>query len=88
MWGYGPSWMMGYGGGWGFMGGIFWIVILVAGIAAVVSLMRGRSRGDGYPPYEERPPSALNILEQRYAKGEIQRDEYLQKKQDLAGRAT
>ncbi|HEY4112507.1 MAG TPA: SHOCT domain-containing protein [Rhizomicrobium sp.] len=29
---------------------------------------------------------ALDILEGRYARGEIQRDEYLQKKQDLGGR--
>ena len=43
-------------------------------------------------PYYDRPwPSggsraeALSILEQRYARGEIQRDEYLQKKQDLGG---
>jgi len=28
---------------------------------------------------------ALDILEGRYARGEIQRDEYLQKKQDLGG---
>ncbi len=28
---------------------------------------------------------ALTILEGRYARGEIQRDEYLQKKQDLGG---
>ena len=28
---------------------------------------------------------ALDILEARYARGEIQRDEYLQKKQDLGG---
>ncbi len=28
---------------------------------------------------------ALDVLEGRYARGEIQRDEYLQKKQDLGG---
>jgi putative membrane protein len=27
----------------------------------------------------------LDVLEQRYARGEINRDEYLQKKQDLVG---
>jgi len=45
-------------------------------------------------PYYDRPwlaggagsrAEALSILEQRYARGEIQRDEYLQKKQDLGG---
>ena len=31
-----------------------------------------------------RSPS-LEVLEERYAKGEMQRDEYLQKKHDLGG---
>jgi uncharacterized membrane protein len=30
--------------------------------------------------------SALDVLEQRYARGEIGRDEYLQKKNDILGR--
>ena len=29
--------------------------------------------------------AGLDVLEQRYARGEINRDEYLQKKQDLVG---
>jgi putative membrane protein len=42
----------------------------------------------GYPgaaPAKSRS-DALDILEGRYARGEIQRDEYLQKKQDLGGK--
>jgi putative membrane protein len=39
--------------------------------------------GSGPAPSSRR--EALDILEARYAKGEIQRDEYLQKKQDLGG---
>jgi putative membrane protein len=44
----------------------------------------------GTPPVPGTPPSparseALAILETRYARGEIQRDEYLQKKTDLGG---
>ena len=38
----------------------------------------------GRPPQPGRS-EALAILEARYARGEIQRDEYLQKKQDLNG---
>lgn len=39
--------------------------------------------GSSTPPDSRK--QALDILEQRYARGEIQRDEYLQKKQDLGG---
>ena len=63
----------------------FSIALLVLGVSAVVWLGRSLSRGGGYPPPIERHVSALDILEQRYAKGEIQRDEYLQKKGDLGG---
>jgi putative membrane protein len=38
----------------------------------------------GLPPSNSRS-EALAILEGRYARGEIQRDEYLQKKHDLGG---
>ncbi len=37
------------------------------------------------PPPANSRKEALDILEGRYARGEIQRDEYLQKKQDLGG---
>jgi uncharacterized membrane protein len=32
-----------------------------------------------------RPSSGLDILEERYALGEIKRDEFLQKKQEMSG---
>jgi putative membrane protein len=37
------------------------------------------------PPPANSRKEALDILEGRYSRGEIQRDEYLQKKQDLGG---
>ena len=85
MWngGYG---MMGWGGGWGFglLHMLFSIVVLVLFVGFIVSLFThgapwrndfrtaGRSAG-------------LSVLEERYARGEIDRDEYLQKKRDLLG---
>lgn len=87
MWGYGPYGMAGYGGGWamGWMmifGGILWLGLLAAAVAAIVYALRGGARF-GAPPPLERRSAGLDILEQRYARGEIQREEYLQKKRDL-----
>lgn len=92
MWGYGPYGMMGYGEGWGstgwmmLFGGVFWIILLVLGVTAVVWLVRGSSHAGHYPPRIEPNSSGLSILEERYARGEINRDEYLQKKRDILGR--
>ena len=86
--GYGPGWGMmngwGYGGfGYGPFHLIIWIVILIAIVAVVVWLVRSFSAG-GYasPP---RRSAGLDVLEERYARGEINRDEYLQKKKDIGG---
>jgi putative membrane protein len=79
MWGFGP-----FGGffhaWWALASSVFWIVVVILVIAAF-------SRGGRHPagPFW-RGSAALDILEQRYARGEIGRDEYLQKKQDLLNR--
>ena len=84
--GYGSHWgMMGWGdGGIRPFGMIIWLVIIIAVIAFVswaVSARSSRMR------HERRSGSvALELLEQRYARGEIGRDEYLQKKNDMLGR--
>jgi putative membrane protein len=84
--------MMGYGNGWGPMGwmmlfgGAFWVILLVVGVMAVVWFVRTSSHGEHYPPRVERGSSGLDILEERYARGEVSRDEYLQKKRDILGR--
>lgn len=88
MWGSGPHWdMMGWGGGnWlGPFGMLFWFLILALLIAAVVWLFRRNDRSSGERPPLSRHPPALDVLEERYARGEIDRDEYLQKKRDLTG---
>ena len=83
-----------YYGGWGMMGPgmtgygfmwllmpIFWIVIVGLIIWAIFALVgrSGESRGQGTPGTD----SALEILKQRYARGEISKEEYEQKKKDL-----
>lgn len=72
-----------WGTGWMWLGGLgmvlFWALVIV-GIVALVRGISGRS-GAG----EASPPTALEILEGRYARGEIDRDEYEQKRRDLGG---
>lgn len=64
----------GYGGG---MMWFFWILIIVALVGFVMLVTR---RGD-IPSRREK--SALEILKERYASGEIDREEFEQKKKDL-----
>lgn len=61
---------------------IIWVLVLAALIAGIVWLVRrltedGRSRGS----------SAIDVHEMRYSRGEIDRDEYLQRRNDLERRA-
>jgi putative membrane protein len=58
---------------------LFWAVI----ITAVVLLVR-YAAGSGALPRAGRRSPGLDVLEERYARGEINRDEYLQKKGDIA----
>lgn len=85
--GYGPYGMMGYGSGWGSGAGmmLFWTVLLVLLIAGAVWLIRGSSRGSGPSlPFRSRP-AGLDSLDEGYARGKINREEYLQRKRDILG---
>lgn len=89
MWGYGPGWGMGGGwGGWGWFGGlhmIIWLLLLVLVVVGIVWVVRGfAQRADTLQPPTRRH-AGLDVLEERYARGEISRDEYMQKKRDIVG---
>ena len=79
-WGWGMHPMGWMGGFWGvgmmFMMMLFWILMIAGLVFAVRWLMsQGKdSRGD----------SALEILRQRYARGEINKEEFEAKKRDLS----
>jgi putative membrane protein len=64
------------------MFGGFWLVVIVLGVLGAV--LYARTNGQGLSGFSIRP-RALDVLEERYAKGEIGRDEYLQKKADILG---
>ena len=82
--GYGPQWGMmgGYGYGYGLIHIIVWVVILIVIIAVVVWLVRSMA-SPGVHHLPPRRSTGLDVLEERYARGEIDRDEYLQKKKDI-----
>jgi putative membrane protein len=82
----GPGPMMGFGwGAWGVFHAIFWLAILVAIAVACIVMIR-RSGVDRIGPGTDVRPSALDQLDERYARGEIDREEYLQRKQDIMER--
>ncbi len=86
--GYGPGYgMLGGWGGGGFFPfhGIFSLLLLVLVIVAVVWLVRAMLRPQDRTPRAEHRTAGLDILDQRYARGELSRDEYLQKRGDVLG---
>jgi putative membrane protein len=82
-WGMGPG-MMGWGGG-GWFGPFFMIFFWVLIIVLIIFLIRWliySSHHKIQPPSGEN--SALEILKKRYARGEIDKEEFETKKKDLS----
>lgn len=70
-------------GGWGMGFGLvfmllFWLLVIL-GILALVRWLQSSSPGRG-----ARDKTPLEIVQERYARGQIDKDEYEQKKRDLA----
>lgn len=84
-------------GGWGGMGGVFGgismlfmgiVPLLVLGLLVWLVLEATRRRDQGPSgPAPSAPaaflPDARSILDERYAKGEMDRQEYLERRRDL-----
>lgn len=85
MWGYGPDYGMMGGYGYGVVHMIFWVIVLVAVVAAIVWLVRNLGASGSPHHLAPRRSAGLDVLEERYARGEVNRDEYLQKKKDIQG---
>ncbi|WBY01349.1 SHOCT domain-containing protein [Ramlibacter tataouinensis] len=71
--------MWGWDGGWGFFGlmHVLWWVLLIAAAVVVVRALAGSGR--------PRHDSALQILRERFARGEIDAAEFEQRSKQLKG---
>lgn len=80
--------MMGYGwgmglGGWIFMG-LFWVLVIGLIVWAIVSLLPS-ARATGRHPGQEGPQE---ILDRRFAMGEIDAEQYRRAREELAATQT
>jgi putative membrane protein len=80
----GPG-MMGWGYGMGWVGMIlmaaFWIAVIVGIVFLIRWLVISTAAGGRTAKIED---SALEILKRRYARGEVNKEEFEEKKKDLA----
>lgn len=78
--------MDGWGWGWtwgvGMVHGLLWWVFVILGIVLLLRLL-GRGGGASATPPPAPPETALDILKKRYARGEIGKAEFEEKKRDL-----
>jgi putative membrane protein len=82
-WGGHGQGMMGWGSGWGWLGILLMVIVWALVILGIIALIRWLWTGG---PRHGAPsgPSPLDILKARYARGEINKEEFEQKKKDLS----
>ena len=79
---YGYGGYGGFGGGYGWVG-MFMLIIFVIGIILLGIYLFRRNSSQGYTNGLGKQNNGLDILRERYAKGEIDSTEYQSRKQNL-----
>jgi putative membrane protein len=84
MWGW-PNMMGGfYGGGLGWIGMVFGFIFFILAVIGIIFLIVWLVKRSNYPGAENRAESkSLEVLKERYAKGEITKDQFDNMKKDL-----
>ena len=77
MWGYGPGWA------WMMLMPLLWLVLIAVIVWAVIRLVRPPGDGERGRQHRETPQE---ILDRRFASGEIDAEAYRQARAHLAGR--
>ena len=77
MWGWGYG---GYGNWLGWLGPLVMVLFWAAVVTGIVFLVRFLTRQGGS---RDREDSALEVLRKRYARGEINKEEFEDKRRDL-----
>jgi putative membrane protein len=73
------------GGWWGFGMMLFSFLFLGLVVVGVVFVVRSLSEGGGRSPNRSDGNRALDILDERFARGEIDRSEYEERRRILTG---
>jgi putative membrane protein len=68
--------VVAFGGGWWFLSPLFWLLIIVG----IVFLVRGRGGG---PPWRGGRETGIDVLERRFAEGELSLEEYRERRSVL-----
>lgn len=89
-WGYWGNMMGGYGPGYngnywwmGLIGMALQVIFWIAIVAIVFRLIRGNHANHSGNNFNRNNDTALDILRERYAKGEIDSEEYTRRKEEL-----
>ena len=77
-----PGMMGGYGFGWGILMLIFWALV-IGGIALLVFRLLGPGPATTTPGGPAAGNRSLDILRERYARGEISKEQFDQMRKDL-----
>jgi len=87
-WGYGmgPGMMGGYGGygmGYGPIGLLLVIIVIAAVVIGIIALIRSAGTGTRQHGSASQEDDATEILRKRFAKGEIDKEEFEERKKAL-----